>query len=228
MNKSEKRTAENHTKLIQKPRGESTDSLATSYNPDSENDLVKPLRNKSTNLNSKMQKLQSLRFKDYNNIRQVLKVPDSKHITEKQALGKIFLYDQREKEGSLWNKMSILSQNTMNFKMLISRDDESVSSEAQSQEPSIHLLTNKQRKLRALKKPISYDVKNPDKKFSYANKMINRSYHLIRKMGDPRGVLEVVPTYKVEQNPHLSKLLFHLFTKTLLTLSHRLQHQRPI
>jgi hypothetical protein len=48
-------------------------------------------------------------------------------------------------------------------------------------------------------------MKKKDKNFIYKNKMINKSYHMIRK-DDSKGDFEILNSFIVQKDPQLGKL----------------------
>ena len=109
---------------------------------------------------------------------------------------------QRQKssfESSNMRRASMLDQFTKNFSVFETDLNDSDNTEAYMPDRSVHLPSTKGIVNASLKKPISYDRKTPDTTFKYSNKKLNKSYHLICKRNDSKSVLQILPSFEVEQ-----------------------------
>ena len=158
----------------------SDSSFNTDDDSEEEKEKVAPLNERPSISSPNVMKLKSLRLKDLKSIKKTLNIDEPKRISQKLDIFKHeFLYDKRKKEGSILNKMSIVSQNTLNFKPMISRQDVSdlSSSKPDIEEKSIHFkagsilkflinfIDENRRSLHVPRKVINYSNRTPDRKF---------------------------------------------------------------
>ena len=187
----------------------SDSSFNTDDDSEEEKEKVAPLNERPAISSPNVMKLKSLRLKDLKSIKKTLNIDEPKRISQKLDIFKHeFLYDKRKKEGSILNKMSIVSQNTLNFKPMISRQDVSdlSSSKPDIEEKSVHFkagsilkffinfIDENRRSLHVPRKIINYSNRTPDRKFWYSNKKINGSYHLIYKSKDKSQGIQILPS----------------------------------